>query len=80
MVSDWKPIETAPKDARILLWNGSFVTAGNWDATFETFLDDEADVPRERGAWTDHTVADWGMEENTELFPTHWQPLPEPPA
>ena len=90
MMADWRPIETAPRDECVLLaslvfvhaagrgpvWN---ITVGHWDAEFVFDWNEETDQTEYRGAWTDDTVASWGMEERTELHPTHWQPLPPPP-
>lgn len=78
---EWRLIETAPKDGtRIQLACGELVTSGRWDAEFDCIWNDPRKAPIPIGAWTDGTVADWGMEKNIELHPTHWQPLPTPPA
>ncbi len=84
----WLMIESAPKDACILLasmgvkspgqdrqWS---ITAGYWDAEFEAVLTEDDDDAY-RGAWTDGSVESWGYEQRTELYPTHWMPLPAPP-
>jgi predicted HAD superfamily Cof-like phosphohydrolase len=87
----WRPIETAPKDGtRILLGSWAvhkigegtafYQTVGYWCAEFEAIYSDETDGADYRGAWTDDTVASWGYEENTELSPTHWLPLPSAPV
>jgi len=61
----WQPIETAPKDgSSILLWNGDFVASGAW----EPWPVDGHIMHRA----TDH---DWTCDD-----PTHWMPLPDPPA
>ena len=69
-MSEWQPIETAPKDGRdLLLWDGispedgPSVMIGQW-------------VPRvgsTRGVW----VASYG--DDYYITATHWMPLPEPP-
>jgi len=58
-VSEWQPIETAPKDGtRVLLgFMGGTVLSGSW-----------------RHGW----AADGSLQN--DLRPTHWQPLPNPPA
>lgn len=78
--SPWRPIETAPKD-------GSYVILGWWDKkgtwsqtigqiAYESRWSDEGEEeqpPREY--WTDHTVAHWGAQEESEIPATHWAPL-----
>lgn len=70
---DWKPIETAPKGEnfdrpRVLLTDGQKVAIGHWDS----------------GAfWYDESVIEWGGDDGAwpgRWLPTHWRPLPEPPA
>ena len=68
MMSDWKPIETAPKDGTsVLLWRTNIdgsdgrVTVGSWHETYG-------------GSWWDE-----GMEYTFDHM-THWRPLPAPPA
>jgi hypothetical protein len=52
-----------------------------WDASFEqTGWDFEKDEPEHRGAWNAGRVGSWGHEENMEETPSHWRPLPAPPA
>ena len=57
-MTDWHPIDTAPKGVLVLVWGngpvrfGYLDELGNWRA-------------RHRGPITD---------------PTHWMPIPEPPA
>ena len=67
-MSDWQPIETAPKDGRkmLLRFTGPFsdqmqdgVTVGRWL----------------RGWWLD---AIWATS-TAHRSPTHWMPLPPPP-
>lgn len=81
---EWQPIETAPKDGtRILLLEAGNVYLGLWDSNFgiSEIYDPEADQYVNRPAWTDGTVKSWGYEEQNEIEqPTHWMPLPDPPA
>lgn len=67
-MTDWQPIETAPKDGtRILLHlrqdeEGDYVRIGYW------------------GKWNGH-LSTWCLAEGDgDDNPTHWQPLPERPA
>ena len=75
--SDWQPIETAPKDRRILLgfsrpvFTGVSAIFGKWET------DEYAKKPNPYWA---HDLGQLtgviGMRNNQ---PTHWMPLPEPP-
>lgn len=74
-MSEWQPIETAPRDKneQILLGiKGSrWVAAASWE-----------EVERGRWAWSS---GHWKDERGLTVYmalkdaPTHWQPLPEPP-
>lgn len=64
-MSEWQPIETAPKDGTVLL--GYENKAGVEMFTFR---------------WCEHrgwiSEIPWGDWDRVD--PTHWMPLPEPPA
>ena len=65
--NEWKPIETAPKDRRILLWSWAEMYVGHWAQHFET------------GAEA-YIIAEWGDEgEQLLVKATHWKELPAPP-
>lgn len=80
-VSEWKPIETAPKDGTdILLSNGEVVAEGHW-LVIEGGIFEHRDMD---GRWIGQDerddYEDWidwagGMLPS----PTHWMPLPPPP-
>lgn len=80
----WQPIETAPKDGtRVLFYDpdsSGLIYAGVWDAKFCSEWPEGAEEAVYRGAWTDYAVASFAYEEHCEYSPTHWQPLPTPPA
>lgn len=62
-MSEWQPIETAPKDGTlILLW---------------AFLDWKDDLVPVCG-WYAQSAEMW-LCHSAWLNPTHWMPLPEPP-
>ncbi len=61
---EWQPIETAPKDRRILLWNGDFIASGAYEGGVIDGFIMHRDVDD-----------DWSIDE-----PTHWMPLPAPPT
>jgi hypothetical protein len=68
----WRPIETAPKDGtEILLAHATWVDTGYWAVNING---DGCD------GWTCEWVASWGYEEYALVSPSHWMPLPEPPA
>jgi hypothetical protein len=69
-MTDWQPIETAPKDATaVLLWPDIPVCIYRGNAPAEIVLGYYLPVDRE-----------WYNPERQHTFdPTHWMPLPEPP-
>lgn len=68
-MSDWQPIETAPKDGRQFL-----MVRFGWEAqpTYNVVYFDE-----------EHPNYPWAIQDSDTAyhpdFPTHWMPLPEPP-
>lgn len=81
-MSEWPPIETAPKDgSEIILRRGKRVTAGCWHERVETSPEYDS-----TGEYIGRTVQDGGAlwisndgGFTEEEPPTHWMPLPEPP-
>jgi hypothetical protein len=65
-MNTWQPIETAPRDVRVLVWSGQEVYTAHWAKN--VFTDDEA--------WI---VAEWGDGEQALVKPTHWHPMPKLP-
>jgi len=74
----WRDIESAPRD-------GAVVQIGWWDKTkkwqtrmawWETATMQHGDFP----GWTDWACRSFGYEEVEVYTPTHWMPLPAPPA
>ncbi|HEU4635425.1 MAG TPA: DUF551 domain-containing protein [Edaphobacter sp.] len=77
-MSDWQPIETAPKDGtRVLVCYGSKprVIVAYWQS--EPSLWEREDVP----CWAVFEPEDpfYSVYLLDEYEPTHWQPLPKPP-
>lgn len=68
---EWQDIETAPKDGTVVLLamtdHHRSIFAGWW--THERVM-----IPY----WK--TMSNWGRNLDREYQPTHWMPLPEPPA
>jgi hypothetical protein len=81
-VSEWQPIETAPKMRTLLLFAVSDVDANgtvrNWHmatGSYHTGYDDEYSKARGISPW----CWDGHQLKVYELHPTHWMPLPDPP-
>lgn len=77
-MSEWKPIESAPKNETVLIYNGRRIIAA-WfqdDATDETL--DEAEESDLNGYWCidDGKLGPFAVRGGGI---THWMPLPEPP-
>ncbi|MES2289255.1 MAG: DUF551 domain-containing protein [Pseudomonadota bacterium] len=83
----WQPIETAPKDGRILAYMPNRIDGGApyiaviwWDDEFRT---DDWDYERDEltyiGAWSAGRVGSFNYEEYAEEHPSHWMPLPAAP-
>ncbi len=68
-MSEWQPIETAPRD-------GTHVIVAYDEIVGEARFDDEGG-PHAGWYWTDQHWTDAVGGE--AFYPTHWQPLPEPP-
>lgn len=81
---EWQPIETAPKDGTtIIMWHGKSglkdrVVVGAYDASAHypwRFLNNPFPLcDREHDGGGD------GMSNAFTTEPTHWMPLPKPPA
>jgi hypothetical protein len=76
-MSNWQPIETAPKD-------GTHILA--WSRYDEPHIVGWSGAGAGRGRWLSYgcdgpaisSQSDFGTDYQ-ESMPTHWQPLPEPP-
>ena len=72
----WRPIESAPRDKRILLgyanpvFTGVYAICGQWN--------DEQNTQKKRGYW-EHELRFAGVTAMRRNPPTHWQPLPPTP-
>lgn len=76
-MSEWRPIETAPKDGKcVLVSNGRYVEKAWWN-TDPRIWDSEDD---NRPCWTVFEPEDYYYAIHLDDDPpTHWMPLPEPP-
>lgn len=74
---NWQPIETAAKDgARVLLWVDGVVLIGIW---YVHWLNGEPHKYRPPG-WEQADTCFGYIAGMGPLNPSHWMPLPEPPA
>jgi hypothetical protein len=88
-MSEWKPIESAPRDETVVVLMCDTVTDKPWNTPFRY---DYAFGYFKRGKWWIENNGDYhdgghgneyecGTERWMEyLPPTHWMPLPPPPA
>jgi hypothetical protein len=71
-MSEWQPIETAPKDKYILLYCSRFgIIRGKWS--------DEQYAKTPRPYWRHDKTDLYGIRDTRDDQPTHWMPLPNPP-
>jgi hypothetical protein len=70
----WMPIESAPNDGSSILLRGEdgFHSIAYWDGRNWQVMGD--------GQMAVRYMSDFGTEYLTHDYPTHWQPLPSPPA
>jgi hypothetical protein len=78
-IREWQPIETAPQMRTLLLFAVSDIaddgTVRNWKmATGSYHTGYEDDLGASPWYWDGHQLRVY------ELHPTHWMPLPDPPA
>ena len=66
-MSEWKPIETAPKDEAILIYSSGYDVA-HYSTTYEKWC-----------VYTDGSGTAAERLLNSWAAPTHWMPLPDPP-
>jgi hypothetical protein len=82
--ASWQPIETAPKDGTVVyLCRGKRVTAGNWESVISTSAEYHSNGTylgqyEDGDSWEGWISWDGGFTE--EEPPTHWMPIPKPPA
>jgi hypothetical protein len=76
-MSEWQPIETAPRDGTWIIVAGTSKVDPDYNVLFSEYGDDAVgmsiakwDARQWRDQWDDYYGPD---------CPTHWMPLPEPP-
>jgi len=81
-MSEWQPIETAPKDGTFILVCQTLTKKQAKDKAYGIFFQvaawwaDEED--EKDGRWA--IYCDLPSEPSLHFNPTHWMPLPEPPS
>lgn len=71
-MTDWKPIETAPKDRRIMIWDHGYALFARWSDECEhgEFV---------TGPGWQIFATDDGFYSIGTVSATHWAPEPAPP-
>lgn len=72
-MSEWQPIETAPKDGRLIVVHG--IEPGEYGYT-----EDRPNTTVARWAYGGWQPTRGGGRYDHGIRPTHWMPLPEPPS
>ena len=76
-MDNWQPMETAPKNRRVLLYYdspplaGLNVIGGEWQS--------DHFIRRPRPYWEHDMHMLTGVTRTREIQPSMWQPLPDPP-
>ncbi len=72
-MSEWQPIETAPKDGtRVLAFDGSQIITVDYQEPSYIGVNNHIKIEE---SWVQ--ISDSGRA--TDFYPTHWMPLPGPP-
>ena len=74
-MTEWKPIETAPKDGTHILAYGKVVPDADDDEVITAVYWDSSCILCHYWA----LVAVFSWVEGDDFYPTHWMPLPNPP-
>lgn len=78
-MSEWYPIETAPKDGtRVLLFYPKCGEYGQDNVIFGEF-DSDKYAKNPRPFWSNDRRGLYGTLQTRAQQPTHWMPLPGPP-
>ena len=73
-MSEWQPIETAPKDGKAIL-----LYSDKWPRCAAGFWTDDRFSARPKPLWVSDFERLYGLRWQRLTQPTHWQPLPLPP-
>lgn len=81
-MTDWQPIETAPKDGTTIIAarfrRGQFVQAAWWQKEFEAWVTSVRQMVMAAGYTIDGQSHQ--LHSPNIVEPTHWIPFPDPPA
>jgi hypothetical protein len=81
-VSNWQPIETAPKGSKSVLLGCDYDRHGKQRVTL-AWWDEQFEPSAVSGCWIEGWFYDPQEDQNepmrVEFRPSHWMPLPEPP-
>lgn len=74
-MSEWQPIESAPKDGqKLLLWFLGEVVVGKWSSDYRWWYGNNV-------KWFDGQQLVTALQDGVgQGGPTHWQPHPAPPT
>jgi hypothetical protein len=82
-MSEWQPIETAPKDGtEIIVGNDQatvWITRGSWWSDGEHWATQGYDKQEEAAGWWSYANSVGQDKLNDYRQPTHWLPMPTPP-
>jgi hypothetical protein len=79
-ISKWQSIETAPGDDRpVLGWFPYYATEADGGSAFVMRWNNDEWSSKPRPFWEASGWV-WGVRDNRSKQPTHWMPLPSPPA
>lgn len=73
--TDWRTIDTAPKDQIIWLGCSGSLRIGFWSKGQQWECHGT-----KGGGWRDHSSSEFGGMSSLTFTPTHWMPIPCPPA
>ena len=79
-MSDWQPIETAPRDGTPVLCYLHYPDGTPWGHLVMTYDPHVRVGNSPPGSWSDGASTLYNLDDRDNLeIPTHWMPLPAPP-
>lgn len=71
---EWLPIESAPRDEKIMVYSE------RWGIVAPAYWSEDKYARKPSPYWTHYGEHLWGKRDARANQPTHWMPLPQPPA